>query len=106
VPKSKGEHGYDPKQMKTMRAIFYAVGPDIRPGVKIAPFENVNIFPLIVRILGLNEPVLTGISKNSKEFFKIQQKSKLESNFFRFLKEPQDGTVSPGMHRPSNLVLT
>jgi hypothetical protein len=27
-----------------MRAIFYARGPNIRPGVKIAPFENVNIF--------------------------------------------------------------
>ena len=29
-PKIKGEHGYDPSQMKSMRAIFYAVGPDIR----------------------------------------------------------------------------
>lgn len=74
VPKSKGGHGYDPKQMKTMRAIFYAVGPDIRPGVKLASFENVNIFPLIVRILGLNEPrsdgdlkELEGILQNPAE---------------------------------------
>lgn len=74
VPKIKGGHGYDPKQMKTMRAIFYAVGPDIRPGVKLASFENVNIFPLIVRILGLNEPrsdgdlkELEGILQNPAE---------------------------------------
>ena len=40
--------------MKTMRAIFYAVGPDIRPGITVDPFENVNIFPLVVKILGLD----------------------------------------------------
>ena len=50
---NKGEHGYDPYEMKSMRAIFYAVGPDIRPGYKLAPFENTNIYPLIAKILGL-----------------------------------------------------
>lgn len=54
VPRNKGGHGYDPERMKTMRAIFYAVGPDIRPGVAVDPFENVNIFPLVVKILGLD----------------------------------------------------
>ncbi len=52
-PDLKGEHGYDPRQMKSMRAIFYAVGPDIRPGAKVPPFENVDLYPLIARILGL-----------------------------------------------------
>jgi len=52
-PDLKGEHGYDPRQMKSMRAIFYAVGPDIRPGAKVAPFENVDVYPFIARILGL-----------------------------------------------------
>jgi predicted AlkP superfamily pyrophosphatase or phosphodiesterase len=49
----KGEHGYDPHQMKTMRAIFYAEGPDIRRGYKLQPFENVDVYPLIGHILGL-----------------------------------------------------
>jgi predicted AlkP superfamily pyrophosphatase or phosphodiesterase len=49
----KGMHGYDPATMMKMRAIFYAVGPDIQPGAKVAPFENVDIYPLIARILGL-----------------------------------------------------
>ncbi|MGC1658963.1 MAG: ectonucleotide pyrophosphatase/phosphodiesterase [Candidatus Acidiferrales bacterium] len=49
----KGVHGYSPYEMKTMRAIFYAEGPDIRADVKLAPFENVNIYPLIAKILGL-----------------------------------------------------
>ena len=50
---NKGEHGYDPATMKEMRAIFFAEGPDIRAGYRLKPFENVNIYPLLVRILGL-----------------------------------------------------
>jgi predicted AlkP superfamily pyrophosphatase or phosphodiesterase len=53
VPKVKGVHGYDPQNLKTMRAIFYAAGPDIRPHTVVLSFENVNIYPLILRILGL-----------------------------------------------------
>jgi predicted AlkP superfamily pyrophosphatase or phosphodiesterase len=52
-PDLKGEHGYDPRQMKSMRAIFFAVGPDIRPGAKVPPFENVDVYPFIATILGL-----------------------------------------------------
>jgi predicted AlkP superfamily pyrophosphatase or phosphodiesterase len=54
VPKNKGGHGYDPQQFKTMRAIFYAIGPDIRPNTTVPAFENVNIYPLIATILGLD----------------------------------------------------
>jgi predicted AlkP superfamily pyrophosphatase or phosphodiesterase len=50
---SRGGHGFDPYQMPSMKAIFYAVGPDIRPGVTVAPFENVDVYPLITTILGL-----------------------------------------------------
>ena len=49
----KGEHGYDPSKMKSMRAIFYAAGPDIRAGYKVQPFENVDVYPLVAHILGL-----------------------------------------------------
>jgi hypothetical protein len=55
VPKVKGVHGYDPQSLKTMRAIFYAAGPDIRPHTVVPPFENVNIYSLIAKILGLKE---------------------------------------------------
>ena len=50
---SRGGHGYDPRTMPSMKAIFYAAGPDIRAGVTVAPFENVNVYPLIAKILGL-----------------------------------------------------
>jgi predicted AlkP superfamily pyrophosphatase or phosphodiesterase len=49
----RGGHGYDPRQMPSMKAIFFATGPDIRAGMTIAPFENVNVYPLIAKILGL-----------------------------------------------------
>ena len=59
-PPPVGAHGYDPGQMKDMRAVFYAVGPDIRPGATVKPFENVNVYPLIAHILGLNPPKVDG----------------------------------------------
>ena len=49
-----GMHGYDPAKMASMKAIFFAAGPDIRAGVKVAPFENVDVYPLVARILGLD----------------------------------------------------
>jgi predicted AlkP superfamily pyrophosphatase or phosphodiesterase len=52
-PKTKGEHGYDPSQMKSMRSIFYAEGPDIAGRIELPPFENVDVYPLIADILGL-----------------------------------------------------
>jgi alkaline phosphatase D len=39
-----------------MHAIFYAIGPNIRPETKFASFENVNVYPFIVKILGLKPP--------------------------------------------------
>ena len=40
--------------MPEMRALFVAAGPDIRSGVTLDPFENVNVYPLIAKILGLD----------------------------------------------------
>ena len=55
-----GNHGFDPFMMPEMKAVFYAEGPDIRPGVKLKPFENVNVYPLIVKLLGLDSPPVDG----------------------------------------------
>lgn len=48
------EHGYDPA-IPEMRATFYAWGPAFRQHKKIKGFENVNVYPLIAKILGLEE---------------------------------------------------
>lgn len=59
-PPEPGMHGYDPRLLKSMRALFIAAGPDIVPGTTLQPFENVNVYPLIARILGLNAPPVDG----------------------------------------------
>jgi predicted AlkP superfamily pyrophosphatase or phosphodiesterase len=50
----EGAHGYDVTRMPEMKAIFFAAGPDIRPGITLEPFENVNVYPLVAKILGLD----------------------------------------------------
>lgn len=55
-----GGHGFDPRTMPEMKAIFFAVGPDIRSGVQLKPFENVNVYPFLAEILGLTLPAVDG----------------------------------------------
>lgn len=50
---SPGAHGFDPV-MKDMHATFCAWGPAFRQGIRIPTFENVNVYPLVCRILGLS----------------------------------------------------
>jgi predicted AlkP superfamily pyrophosphatase or phosphodiesterase len=59
-PPNKGVHGYDPGSVPEMRAIFYAEGPDIRKGTRLKSFENVNVYPFLAEILGLNAPAIDG----------------------------------------------
>jgi alkaline phosphatase D len=50
----RGSHGFDPAKMPEMKAIFFAAGPGIKAGTTVAPFENVAVYPLVARILGLD----------------------------------------------------
>ena len=47
-----GTHGWDPYE-PSLQGIFLAMGPRIRQGVRIPPFENVHIYPLVADLLGL-----------------------------------------------------
>lgn len=49
-----GSHGYDPAQVKEMHALFLATGPQIQQNLVIRSFENIHIYPLIAKILGLD----------------------------------------------------
>jgi predicted AlkP superfamily pyrophosphatase or phosphodiesterase len=49
-----GAHGFDPARVPDVKASFFAAGPDIRSGVTLQPFENVNVYPLIAKLLGLD----------------------------------------------------
>ena len=49
-----GHHGFDPYEVKDMHATFIAWGPAFKENLQIPSFENVNIYPLVAKILGLN----------------------------------------------------
>lgn len=49
---SRGEHGYD-NDDPLMRALFVAHGPAFRRGLVVPQFDNVDIYPMLTRILGI-----------------------------------------------------
>jgi len=49
---SKGDHGYDGRY-RSMHGLFVAAGPALRRGVVVPAFENVHVYELMCRILGL-----------------------------------------------------
>jgi predicted AlkP superfamily pyrophosphatase or phosphodiesterase len=65
----KGQHGYDPEQFKTMNAVFYAIGPNIKPKERIKPFPNIDVFPFITKILDIRNP--NGIDGTVKSLNRI-----------------------------------
>lgn len=49
---SRGSHGFDPA-LPSMRAIFLARGPSFRSGVELPAFDNVDVYPLLARLIGI-----------------------------------------------------
>ncbi len=74
--KHRGAHGFNPRTMPEMKAIFFAAGPDVRPGVQLRPFENVNIYPFIAEILGLKAPVVDGTLEVLRPALKTSKRKK------------------------------
>ena len=52
-PAQLGQHGFDPA-LPEMRATFYAWGPAFKQHMEIPGFENVNIYPLVSKLLGVD----------------------------------------------------
>ena len=48
----RGSHGFDPA-LPSMRAVFLAQGPDIAHGKQLPGFDNVDVYPLMTRLLGI-----------------------------------------------------
>ena len=59
-PPSLGMHGFDPRILPEMKASFFAAGPDLLKGKTVAPFDNVNLYPWMAHLLGLNPPKTDG----------------------------------------------
>jgi predicted AlkP superfamily pyrophosphatase or phosphodiesterase len=47
-----GGHGWDPEAPE-MAAVFIANGPAFRRGVTLPTFENVSVYPLLTRLIGI-----------------------------------------------------
>ncbi len=47
-----GAHGYDPAE-RDMHGIFVAAGPSFRKGITTPPLDNVDVYPLLTRLLDL-----------------------------------------------------
>jgi len=64
---AKGMHGYD-RFEKDMGASFIAAGPNFKKGVSAEPFENVEVYGIIAKILDL-EPAKTDGNIANVEYF-------------------------------------
>ena len=51
---SDGKHGYNPYSTPQMKATFYAEGPAFKTKKTVGEFRNVNVYPIVAKILGLN----------------------------------------------------
>ena len=54
--KDSATHGYDPRLTKQLNAIFIANGPSFKNKLVIEPFNNIDIFPMILSILNIELP--------------------------------------------------
>lgn len=66
---SGGTHGYDNKD-KDMYAIFYAYGPAFKVGYKHASINNIDIYPLICKILNIKPAKVDGKIENTVKMLK------------------------------------
>ncbi len=67
-----GVHGFDPVEVTDMQGVFYAQGPNIKSGSTIAPFQNIHVYPLIAKILGLPLPTIDGKEEVLNKIYKIR----------------------------------
>jgi hypothetical protein len=68
---SPGKHGYD-NHHPDMQASFQAWGPAFKSGKTIPAFENVNVYPMVGKILGLtiDESTIDGRLSQLKSILK------------------------------------
>jgi predicted AlkP superfamily pyrophosphatase or phosphodiesterase len=59
-PAPVGSHGFPPHQVPQMKAIFFAEGPDVAAGVVLPSFDNIDVYPFVVKLLGLESAPVDG----------------------------------------------
>ena len=56
---TRGAHGYAP-EAESMRSLFIANGPAFVPGTTLPAFDNVDVYPLLARLIGIRPAVNEG----------------------------------------------
>jgi len=64
---AKGMHGYD-RFAQDMQTTFIAAGPNFKKGIKAKPIENVEVYGIIARALGIKPAKTDGNIKNVEYF--------------------------------------
>ncbi len=54
---NRGDHGWAP-EAPAMHGFFVACGPNITAGLSLGPVRNIDVYPLMLSILGLDGPEL------------------------------------------------
>ena len=49
---TRGSHGYDPA-LESMRSLFIAQGPAFVPATVVPAFDNVDVYPLLAQLIGI-----------------------------------------------------
>ncbi|XP_038076960.1 bis(5'-adenosyl)-triphosphatase enpp4-like [Patiria miniata] len=92
----KGNHGFN-NSLMSMHPIFVARGPSFRQGLLVEPFENVNIYPLICKILGLEPAPNNGSLENVQDLLKYSELvTIMTTNEKGIITEPPPSTWSTG----------
>jgi alkaline phosphatase D len=66
----RGVHGYDPKEVNDMHGVFFAQGPNIRQGFQLKAIRNVDLYPLMARILNLRPPSIDGTGEETLKLYR------------------------------------
>lgn len=64
-----GTHGFDPKA-RSMHGLLVAAGPQFRQGVVVPPIENVHLYEMMARVLGLTPAPTDGTRAATAAFFR------------------------------------
>ena len=63
----KGDHGYS-NELPSMKPIFFARGPDFRKGVNSTSIHQVDIYPLLCRLLNIKAAPNNGSVEHTAQF--------------------------------------
>lgn len=65
----KGEHGFAPEGPE-MRAVFVAAGPSFKRGTTLPAFDNVDVYPLLAHLLGIEPAPNDGTLASTRDALK------------------------------------